>query len=85
MPRFIIEFNREGCIGAGSCEAACPKFWKLTDGIKADLLDGKKNEDNTVQTREIDEKDLKCNLEAAQACPVNVIHIKNKETGEKLI
>lgn len=85
MPKFIIEYDREGCIGAGSCEAACSKFWKVIEDGKADLAGGQKNADNSVQTREIDEADLKCNLEAAQACPVNVIHIKNKDTGEKLI
>lgn len=56
----------------------------MEDG-KSDLIGAEKNADNTKQTLEIDEKDLKCNLEAAQVCPVNVIHIKNKDTGEKLI
>jgi len=85
MPKFTIKFDREGCIGAGSCEAACPKFWKLQEDGKADLNISKRNEDNTEQTRDIEESDLSCNLEAAQACPVNVIHIFNKETNEKLI
>ncbi len=85
MPRFIIEFEREGCIGAASCCAACPKFWKLNDDGKADLVGGEKNQDNSLQTKEIEEEDLRGNLEAAEACPVNVIHLKKKETGEKLI
>lgn len=83
--KFIIEFNREGCIGAAACEAANPKFWKLREDGKSDLLGGVKNADNTLQTREIDEADFKANMEAAQACPVNVIHLKRKETGERLI
>ncbi len=84
MTRFIVEFNKEGCIGAGACEAACPKFWKL-DGDKATLIEGVANNDGSIQTREIGQEDLRSNLDAAQSCPVNVIHIRNKKTGEKLI
>lgn len=83
--KYIIEFNRQGCIGAGACEAAAPEFWELVEDGKADLLGGESNEDNSIQRLEIDEEDLDENLEAAQACPVNVIHIIDKETGEEII
>lgn len=84
MSRFIVQLDREKCIGAAACVAAAPKLWKLGEDGKTNLIGGEKNTDNTVQTREISEKDLKAHLEAAQACPVNAIHIR-KETGEKLI
>lgn len=84
MSRFVIEFDRERCIGAGACEAACPKFWRLT-GEKAELLGGTPEKDNAIQTCEIDNVDLKCNIDAARTCPVNAIHIINKETREKIV
>ena len=34
---------------------------------------------------DVEEKDYQVNKEAADSCPVNVIHITNKETGEKII
>ena len=74
MAKYRIEYDREGCIGAGSCIGACPKNWTMAE-------DGKSN----VLKTEIDEADLAANKEAAEACPVNVIHITNIETGEKLI
>jgi ferredoxin len=39
---------------------------------------------NGVEEREIEEKDFKANLEAAQSCPVNVIHLKDAN-GKKLV
>lgn len=74
MAKYRIEYDREGCIGAGSCIGACPGNWTMAE-------DGKSN----VLKAEIDEADLPPNKEAAEACPVNVIHIINIETGEKLI
>lgn len=85
MATFIVKLDRTGCIGAASCTAADPVSWKLAADNKVDLEDAKKNADNTEQTKEISEEELKVYLEAAQACPVNVIHIFKKETGEKLI
>jgi ferredoxin len=84
MPKFIIKLDREGCIGGAACEGTIPTLFNVAN-YKCDIIGGKKNEDNTEQTIEIDEKDLKKVLEAAQSCPVTVIHIINKDTGEKLI
>ena len=83
MPKFIITLDREKCIGSGACAVAASSFWRL-DGDKTNIIGGKKNADNSIQTREIDEKDLKANVDAAESCPVNAIHIQ-KNTGEKLI
>ena len=80
MTKYIIEFDRDGCIGAGPCEAVAEKFWKLKADGKADLLDSKREGD--LMVLEIDDTDLDVNKLAASSCPVNVIKIKNKETGE---
>lgn len=74
MAKYTIEYDRDGCIGAGSCVGACSGNWSMGDDNKAN-----------VAKKEIEEEELACNKEAAESCPVNVIHIINNETGEKLI
>ena len=83
--KYKIVYDRTGCIGAAACCASCPNFWEIVDDGKADLKGATHNEDNTEQVLEIEEKDYQCNKEAADACPVNVIHIFDKETGKKII
>lgn len=73
MAKFKIVYDREGCIGAAACTSVAPKTWKMGSDGKAEQL-----------IQEFDEKELQANLDAARACPVNVIHIFD-ETGKKLI
>jgi ferredoxin len=75
MPKVKIIYNREGCIGAGSCCVVCPKYWKMGDDNKANLLGSKKNEEtkNYELEIEVDEKDFACLKESANSCPVQVI------------
>lgn len=72
--KYKIEFDRENCIGAAACAAVNPDNWEIS------MQDGKAN----VKKTEIDETELRQNMEAATACPVNVIHIYDEE-GKKLI
>lgn len=72
--KYIIEYDREGCIGAAACIAVAPDSWEMDDDGKANLL-----------KKEIDEDELEINKQAAEACPVNVIRIKDKDTGEYII
>lgn len=69
-----IILERQKCIGCGSCQALCPKYWKLADDGKTDLLGSKPNPENGNYELEIKEAD--CNQEAADSCPVQCIHIK---------
>ncbi|MFH0954917.1 MAG: ferredoxin [Candidatus Micrarchaeota archaeon] len=73
MAKYKIVYDSAGCIGAAACAAVAPDVWKVGDDGKAHLL-----------IREFDEKDLQKNLDAAKACPVNVIHIED-ENGKRLI
>lgn len=82
---YIIEYDREGCIGAAACVAVQDDQWELVADGKADLKDGKSENDNKIQRKEIDESELEKYKEAAESCPVTVIHIIDKETGEKII
>ena len=69
--------DREGCIGCGACAAIDPENWKMNEDGKADLKNGTLECGN--QKKEFDSKDLDKNLETAQSCPVNVIHIKKDD------
>jgi ferredoxin len=83
--RYKIVYDREGCIGAAACVAAYPERWTLADDGKADLKDALPNDDNTEQTLEISEEEFQKMMDSAQACPVNVIHIIDLETGQRVI
>ncbi len=87
MADFKIEHDRPGCIGCGACAAVAPEFWTMSsaDG-KSDLVGSKHiKEGDAILKEELEMVDLKNNREAADCCPVNVIHIIDLKTGEKLI
>jgi ferredoxin len=86
MGKYVVDYDRPNCIGAGACTAVNPRRWKMNydrDG-KAELIGGTENEDGT-QTLEIDENEFEKMKESAEICPVAVIHLRKKETGEKII
>jgi len=33
MTKHVVEYDRPGCIGAGACTAASPKFWKINNNL----------------------------------------------------
>lgn len=65
----------EKCIGCGSCVAICPQSWEMGDDGKAHLLDSKINKKTNSQELEV--KEVGCNQEAVEICPVECIKIKN--------
>ena len=83
MAKYKVTFDRENCIGAATCTAVSDN-WKIVEDGKADYAGAKKNSQGLYE-KIIDEKSLDNELQAAQACPVNVIHIENLETKEKLV
>ncbi len=84
MGKYIIEYDEKGCIGAGVCAAFSEKDWEIAANGKAVLKGGKFDDAKGVWTKEIDEQDLPANKQAAEGCPALVIHIFNKDTGEKV-
>jgi len=85
MPKtYKLEHNRPDCIGCAACAAIAPEFWEMNEDGKSDIINPKDREDGW-QEREIEEKDFEINKEAAESCPVNVIHLTDKKTGERLI
>ncbi|MBS3055480.1 MAG: ferredoxin [Candidatus Aenigmarchaeota archaeon] len=85
MKEYKIIYEREGCIGVTACVAVNPEAWDMDEFNKAKLLNGNFNEETGKFERIIEEKDLQINMEAAQVCPVNVIHIIDIETGKELV
>ncbi len=82
--KYVLQHDRPNCIGCAACAAVAPDFWEMHDGGKSDIKGGKDKEDGW-QEREIEEKDFEINKEAADSCPVNVIHIVKKDSKEKII
>ena len=85
--KYKVVYERKNCIGAGSCVSVFPERWKMNSfDDKADLLGGKeevKGKDEWIVEFTLDEfESFKL---SADVCPVNVIHIYDQETGEKLI
>lgn len=64
MAKLKIKFEREKCIGCGTCTALCPENWELK-GAKA-------------KPKKIELEEEGCNREAEQNCPVNCIHVMGK-------
>jgi len=84
LAQYTLQHDRPNCIGCAACEAVAPNFWEMNSDGKSDIKNAK-NVDNGWQQLEIEEKDFNANKEAADSCPVNVIHIVKKGTGEKII
>ena len=83
--RYRVEYDREGCIGAAACMAVMPKRWLIVDDGKADLLGATRDEKNLKHTLVIDDTELEHMKESAESCPVNVIHIIDEATDERVI
>lgn len=84
MAKYRIDHDRPNCIGCAACAAVSPDFWEMKDDGKSSII-GCKEKDDEWEELEIDEKDFEENKEAAESCPVNVIHLKNLDTDEDII
>lgn len=81
----LIRHDRPNCIGCTACAAVTPKFWKMNeqDGL-SDIIDGQQMPDGSEEL-EISDADLEENMNAAEVCPVNVIHLIKIGNGQTLI
>jgi ferredoxin len=78
MAKYTVTHDRPVCIGCAACEAIAPEFWTMNEDGKSDLKHAKKTmEEETVKEEilDIEETDFQSNKDAAEACPVNCIHI----------
>jgi len=69
MPK--IKLERERCIGCGSCAAICSKYFELVDDGKSHITNSEKKEIEELEVAKIE-----CAESAAEACPVQCIHIE---------
>ena len=63
--KYKIIQKHEQCTGCGACVAACSENWIMDNN-------GKAKPKKTI----IDEKEYKCNKEAADSCSLDIISIK---------
>ena len=81
---YVLQHDRPNCIGCGACAAIAPKFWEMNDDGKSDIIQGA-HKSTGWQEKSIEHKDFDLNLEAAESCPVEVIHLIDNETKKKII
>jgi len=81
MAKYKIIYDRSNCTGVAACHIVAKKFWQMNKDDKADLISSIPV-GNDIWEREIDEKDLPENLEAARNCPVSVIKIFDESNNE---
>ncbi len=71
-----IVLERDKCIGCGTCAALCPEFWEIEDA-KAVLKGAQKKDENSEELdAELDDKQMECNKQCIDNCPVACIHLK---------
>jgi ferredoxin len=70
-----IIHEKKKCIGCGSCVVLCPKYWKMGEDGRAHLLNSEFKPATEEEILKLEEKELGCNREAADVCPVQCIHI----------
>lgn len=74
---FTILHDQPGCIGCGACAAITPENWEMIE-MNGEFKSRPKKTD-------LADDEFSANKDAADTCPVNVIHLVNKETKEKII
>lgn len=73
----VIHFKKD-CISCGACAAIAPEFWKMDEQGLAHLKGSKEVGDHWELEISTEEARAQ-NQEAADVCPVNIIHVKKKE------
>ncbi len=54
--------DHEKCIGCGNCVSACPSNWEM-------------GKDGKAKPKKSEVKEIGCNADAAESCPVSCISI----------
>ncbi len=87
MPGYTIDHDRPTCIGCAACEAVAPDFWEMAEDGKSDVKGAERvmsGNDIVREKLDIKKEDFRINMDAAESCPVNCIHLLD-EKGKKLI
>ncbi|MFH1591484.1 MAG: ferredoxin [archaeon] len=81
---FKINHNRPDCIGCAACAAVAPETWEMKDDGKSSIIGGS-TDDKEWEHMDFPEEQFEKQKEAADSCPVNVIHIIDKDSDEQII
>jgi len=79
MAKYKVVLEREECIACESCVGACPDSFEMADDEWAQIIGSTR----VGSIDELETDDLGCINDAAEACPVTIIHIF--EGGNKII
>lgn len=73
--KYKIEYVESECNGDGVCAGLCSENWEMVE------RDGRLK----AKPKNIETDELGCNMDAAEQCPANCIHIIEIRTGRRLI
>ncbi len=73
--KYKIIHDRDTCIGCSACASVCPKYWVMDSDGKSDIVSSKKTGNGEEEILDNLSEDFEDNMEAAESCPVNCIHI----------
>jgi ferredoxin len=79
MAKYKVILEREECIACEGCIGACSDYFEMADDDWAQITGSTRVGSND----ELETDDLGCIRDAADTCPVNIIHIY--EGGNKII
>lgn len=65
MVKVTIKFDREACIGCGSCVSVCPDNWEMDES----------GNDLKVKPKKTTLSDVGCNKDAEDICPTGAIKV----------
>ena len=92
VKKYKIVHDRDICIGCSACASVCPKYWVMDSDGKSDIVgaikSGNGEEELLGSNLEPLVEDYDSNLDAAESCPVNCIHlfeVKDENLDEKII
>ncbi len=71
----VVHFKKD-CIGCGACAAIAPEYWEMDEQGFSDLK-GAAAKEGVQELKILTEEARAKNQEAADCCPVNIIHVKN--------
>jgi ferredoxin len=84
MGKYIVKFERQGCISEASCTTVHPERWIMDNTDARARLIGGVEKENGVFEIECDESELEKFKNATLICPVAIITVFDKNTGRKL-
>jgi len=78
MPKFKVTIDRDQCISDGVCWALCPQVFEMNpDDGKSQIVEEYRTDD--VGTGVVPEDLGDCVKQAANSCPVQIIHVEEVE------